>query len=218
MLKTNQSKIIKSLAILGFCVLTLNPIETSYQADTVLSNVSYGPIITNTDSNRATLESNQKTNQGDSKQSNSPGSTLKVKKVEPIKISDKNFHCLAKNIYYEAGVENWEGKIAVAQVTYTRRQLGRWGTSMCDVIYAKSQFSWTKDKKKAWVTPSGDLWEASKQAAQDFIDGYRLKGLDADHYHADYIRTPDWARRMQRKAKIGRHIFYAGITTEERKL
>ena len=133
---------------------------------------------------------------------------LKVKQVNPISITEKNFKCLAKNIYYEAGAEDWHGKIAVAQVTLQRRNLGKWGKTMCDVVYAKSQFSWTLDKKKAHVIPSGPLWEASKKAARDFLNGYRIKGLAADHYHADYIKKPKWAKTMKGEMKIGRHIFY----------
>ena len=139
---------------------------------------------------------------------------LKVKQVDPISITDKNFKCLAKNIYYEAGAEDWHGKIAVAQVTFHRRNLGKWGKTMCDVVYAKNQFSWTLDKKKAHAIPSGPLWEASKKAAEDFLAGYRIKDLMADHYHGDYIKEPKWAKKMKKQTKIGRHIFYAAYVKD----
>ena len=139
---------------------------------------------------------------------------LNVKQVDPISITDKNFKCLAKNIYYEAGVEDWHGKIAVAQVTFQRRNLGKWGKTICDVVYAKNQFSWTLDKKKAHVIPSGPLWEASEKAARDFLAGYRIKDLAADHYHGDYIKEPKWAKKMKKQTKIGRHIFYAAYVKD----
>ena len=139
---------------------------------------------------------------------------LKVKQVDPISITDKNFKCLAKNIYYEAGVEDWHGKIAVAQVTLQRKNLGKWGKTMCDVVYAKGQFSWTLDKKKAHVIPNGPLWEASEKAARDFLAGYRIKDLAADHYHGDYIKEPKWAKKMKKQTKIGRHIFYAAYVKD----
>jgi|GEM_PF-537489 len=141
---------------------------------------------------------------------------IKTETVRPLNITEKNFKCLAKNIYYEAGVENWHGKIAVAQVTLHRKLLGKWGKSMCDVVYAKNQFSWTLDKTKANTVPKGPLWEASKKAARDFVEGIRLREFFADHYHGDYITKPKWAKSMERHTKIGKHIFYVAYNKESK--
>ena len=123
-----------------------------------------------------------------------------------IKISKKDFNCLAQNIFYESGIESYEGKLAVAQVTYNRLKSGRWGKSFCKVIYAPKQFSWTNQKKKP---PKGELWEESKLAAKNFINGARLSSLiDSTHYHADWIKTPKWAKNIESVDEIGQHIFY----------
>lgn len=124
-------------------------------------------------------------------------------------ISEKEFDCIARNIYYEAGVEDRVGKIAVAQVTYNRLKEKHWGDSYCKVIYAKNQFSWTRDKSKRHAKPDGPLWNQSVQATKDFLHGVRVIGLgNAQYYHADYISQPHWAKKFSMVDKIGTHIFY----------
>ena len=123
-----------------------------------------------------------------------------------IGFSKEEQNCLARNIYFEAGIEPYEGKLAVAQVTYNRLKTGRWGNTVCDVTKAKSQFSWTLQKKRK--SPMGILWEQSQEVAQDFINGVRLSEVGSSlHYHADYV-NPHWNRNKIVVAQIGRHIFY----------
>lgn len=135
-----------------------------------------------------------------------------VKTKKQVVLSAKDFDCLAKNIYHEAGVEDRAGKIAVAQVTLNRLEQGKWGKDLCKVVYAKSQFSWTLDKKKRTAQPKGELWDQSVAVAREFATkGTRVKGLeDSTHYHAEYIRDPMWAKAKQVAKQIGQHIFYKG--------
>ena len=51
-----------------------------------------------------------------------------------INVSSKDVDCLAKNIYYEAGSEPEEGKVAVAMVTINRVRDGRFGKTVCSVV------------------------------------------------------------------------------------
>ena len=128
---------------------------------------------------------------------------------EKVQLSNKEKDCLARNVFYEAGVEPKEGKIAVAQVTYNRLKEGKWGSNLCNVVYAKAQFSWTLSAKKKWAEPKGELWVESKAAVNDFLKGIRIQQLDSVlHYHADYVR-PKWADEDKAKVKVGQHIFYA---------
>jgi spore germination cell wall hydrolase CwlJ-like protein len=134
-----------------------------------------------------------------------------VKTKQQVAMTAKELDCLAKNIYYEAGVEDKAGKVAVAQVTVNRLKEGRWGKDVCKVVYAKSQFSWTLDKKKRNAQPKGELWQASLAVAKEFQKGVRVKGLeDSQYYHADYIRDPKWAQAKKVVKQIGQHIFYKG--------
>ena len=130
-------------------------------------------------------------------------------KPKKIKLSASEFQCLAKNIYYEAGIEDRAGKIAVAQVTWNRVQNGTWGKTVCKVVYAPRQFSWTHENKPA---PRGTLWHQSQQAARDFLDGVRVTGLDhSKYYHATWISAPAWTEAMQFTTVIGQHIFYTHV-------
>jgi len=123
-----------------------------------------------------------------------------------IQVSRQDFECLARNIYYEAGIEDYAGKIAVAQVTWNRVKNGRWGRTVCRVVYAPHQFSWTHMNLPA---PHGRLWQDSRAAAEDFVNGTRIMTLqNSKHYHATYIRAPGWTRNLEVAAVIGQHRFY----------
>lgn len=130
-------------------------------------------------------------------------------------LREKQLTCLARNIYYEAGSEPFEGKVAVAQVTINRTESGRFPSDICQTIYQKNvfyekvvcQFSWYCERA-ATVKPihKGNYDESMIAAKKVLLEGFRLPGLEnALFYHADYI-DPKWGK--QRVAKIGRHIFY----------
>jgi N-acetylmuramoyl-L-alanine amidase len=129
--------------------------------------------------------------------------------ASPIKYTAKEFDCMTRNIYYEAGIEPTVGKIAVAQVTLNRVKSGYWGNNICKVVYAKDQFSWTKDKRRAWLQNKGANWEESKQTATQVLSyGMRVKPLKkALFYHASYV-SPNWRDNKRKIMKIGTHIFY----------
>ena len=136
-----------------------------------------------------------------------PREHIVLYRASPLDITAKELSCLKHNIYYEAGVEHYHGKIAVAQVTLNRLHEGRWGNDLCKVVYAPHQFSWTRQKKKA---PYGPLWEESKLAAHDVINGIRIEGLTSSlHYHATWIAKPFWTQHKIESHQIGQHVFYA---------
>lgn len=54
---------------------------------------------------------------------------------------DPQLMCLAKNIYYEAGLEGREGMIAVAQVTLNRTEHEQFPDTVCDVVNQKTALS-----------------------------------------------------------------------------
>ena len=134
-----------------------------------------------------------------------------IKGNEKMKYTSADFNCLAKNIYHEAGVESKRGKFAVAQVTLNRLREGRYGNTICKVVHAKAQFSWTLYEKKRNENPKGPLWDESRAVAVDVLErGMRVPSLEsATYYHADYIKKPLWAKSVAKIQQIERHIFYA---------
>lgn len=123
--------------------------------------------------------------------------------------------CLAQNIYYEAGHEPFEGKVAVAQVTMNRVASGKFGKGVCGVIYQKNavyekvicQFSWVCETKSR-IKPihTADYVESVAVAKKVLLEEFRLPSLgDALFYHADYV-NPNWGK--PKITQIGHHIFY----------
>lgn len=126
--------------------------------------------------------------------------------TEKVAFTEKDEDCLAKNIYYEAGIESEKGKYAVAQVTLNRLKSGRWGNNICSVVYSKSQFSWTLKKKLE--KPRGNAWVDSQWIAHRMLRGDHIEPLkDAMFYHAEYV-NPKWRDPVAKIQQVGQHIFY----------
>jgi spore germination cell wall hydrolase CwlJ-like protein len=70
-------------------------------------------------------------------------------------LSDKDVECMARNIFYEAGAESKEGKIAVAQVTLNRAQDPRFGRSVCEVVKARTTVIRTKEVTRTEIVKRG---------------------------------------------------------------
>jgi len=127
----------------------------------------------------------------------------------------RQLDCLTRNIYWEAASEPFEGKVAVAQVTMNRLATGRFGDSVCGVIYQKNifyervicQFSWVCENTHRIKPVYAPLWAESELVAKKvLLENFRLPGLkEALYYHAEYV-TPGW--KKPRIDKIGHHIFY----------
>jgi len=128
---------------------------------------------------------------------------------------ERQLECLSKNIYFEAGSEPFEGKVAVAQVTLNRVESGKFPSDVCKVVYQKNvfmervvcQFSWYCENAGKMKPVHGHNYNESVAAAKKvLLEDFRLDGLkEALYYHADYV-NPGW--KKEKVAKIGRHIFY----------
>lgn len=127
----------------------------------------------------------------------------------------KQLDCLARNIYYEAGYEPFEGKVAVAQVTINRAESGQFPSDICQVVYQKNivyekvlcQFSWYCETATLKKPMNGAVYTESMEVAKKvLLEGFRLPSIkNALYFHGDYI-NPKWNK--EKVAKVGRHIFY----------
>ena len=142
-----------------------------------------------------------------------------IENLSPTEVTtqlrERQLGCLAKNIYYEAGNEPFEGKVAVAQVTMNRVRSGIFPDDLCKVIYQKNifyekivcQFSWYCDRA-ATVKPinAASYDESMIVAKKVLLEKFELPRLKtALYYHADYI-NPGW--KKEKITQIGHHIFY----------
>lgn len=128
---------------------------------------------------------------------------------------ERQLGCLARNIYYEAGGEPFEGKVAVAQVTMNRVNSGQFPDDVCRTVYQKNviydkvicQFSWVCQRESG-VKPANKVayGESMEVAKKVLLEGFRLPSLtNAKYFHATRI-NPGWNRK--RVATIGGHVFY----------
>ena len=134
---------------------------------------------------------------------------------------NKQIDCLAKNIYYEAGSESYEGKLAVAQVTMNRVNDPKYPKDICSVVYQKTtdenlktvcQFSWTCMVKEM-ISKDKYMWEeavliAKRALTEPFLHD-TIAQTNALYYHAVYVK-PGWNKTKVVK-QIGNHIFYSKI-------
>jgi spore germination cell wall hydrolase CwlJ-like protein len=123
----------------------------------------------------------------------------------------KEIDCLTDNIYYEAGYEPEDGKIAVASVTLNRVKSKQFDTSVCGVVKQKTgktcQFSWLCDGS-ANRKPNDDIYNEVRRIALYVYFNHAViedPSKGALYYHADYV-NPRW--KLDKTTVIGRHIFY----------
>ena len=140
-----------------------------------------------------------------------------VNKPIPKKARSKSERkCLADAIYFEARGEPELGRIAVAQVVLNRLKNPAYPNTICGVVYQnkhkrnRCQFSFACDGKRERIT-SKKAWAEAQALAKRVIEDDKTLFISdvgaSTHYHATYVR-PRWARKMTKKEKIGRHIFY----------
>ena len=132
---------------------------------------------------------------------------------QPLAFTDtKDIKCLAYSIFREAGNQKEKDQYAVGQVHMNRLKEGSWGKTMCKVVFAKAQFSWTLESKKGVWSKRQE--EHFMQIAEGLmIDGFHVKRLASDkilHYHATYVK-PKWAKQGKMVASAGDHVFYKNV-------
>ena len=118
--------------------------------------------------------------------------------------------CMARNIYHEARGEPAKGQAAVAYVVLNRTKSSAFPNKPCDVIFQRSQFSWTKSKRNAYPSE----WAAYERAMNTAVQAMNGKLSNpigrATYFHAARLGRPGWTSRLQPVATIGRHKFLAG--------
>lgn len=120
--------------------------------------------------------------------------------------------CLATMVYLEARSESSLGQMAVAEVALRRRETGRWGRSVCQVVSAPNQFALSTTNKN-YVLRNPVAWEEAWKIAGRAMQIWNLPSSErplvvphADHFvagetEARWIKGPPLTT-------IGAHSFY----------
>lgn len=110
--------------------------------------------------------------------------------------------CLSKNVYFEArGLKDIE-QAAVAHVTLNRIDDTQ---TICEVVYEKGQFTWTKRERS--IRDEGE-WRKSVEIAYKVLKGVIPDPTHgATFFHEKYVH-PSWSRKFKLVADL-HHLFYS---------
>lgn len=124
--------------------------------------------------------------------------------------------CLAKNVYYEAAGESFDGRVAVAAVTVNRADSD--ASKVCDTVYFKAINPTTHKKEAAFSWTLGAKWRAKGPInikameeciliARAVLAGELHSRFDSNvkHYHTAAV-NPQW--KLEFVAQVGHHLFY----------
>ncbi|MBI2612430.1 cell wall hydrolase [Candidatus Kaiserbacteria bacterium] len=159
--------------------------------------------------------------------------SLSAPQAQSENLSFLDTDVLAENVFYEARSESPKGQLAVAQVTLARLLSKRFGSTIPAVVFAKNQFSWTKEPPPLTQKELHDLAELKaifarrikgKDPAYVVQEFSKLTGIPIRTY---YYKRTDWDefamtphphmsektkamfRSLVRVGEVGKHTFYA---------
>jgi N-acetylmuramoyl-L-alanine amidase len=134
-----------------------------------------------------------------------PVVTIPPTKPTHVAVSKSQVNCLIKVMNHEAGGESARGQKAVGYVVMNRSKSGRFPSSVCGVVYQRSQFT---NINHAHSIPT-NKFNQLKAIALDIISSYSSIN-DPTHgslyFHATHI-FPNW-RNLVRTVTIGNAIFF----------
>jgi spore germination cell wall hydrolase CwlJ-like protein len=114
--------------------------------------------------------------------------------------------CLAGAVYFESKGESLSGQLAVARVVMARAKSGRFPSTLCGVVYQKSQFSFVRGGGMPPIATGSKHWRNAVAISKIALDGSWKSPVEgALFFHARHV-SPGW--RLTRLGSIDNHIFY----------
>lgn len=127
--------------------------------------------------------------------------------TQSVVLNKQEHKCLTEAVYYEARNDTEKGQEAVADVVLNRVEHKAHPNSVCEVVYQKGQFSWSKNKpavkeKEAWV-------KAEKLAERKLKRQYALVREDVTSGATHFQKSEKGWKGTIKIGKIGKHhIFF----------
>jgi spore germination cell wall hydrolase CwlJ-like protein len=119
---------------------------------------------------------------------------------------DSQAHCLAGAVYFESKGETLAGQLAVAKVVMERAKSGRFASTLCGVVYQKSQFSFVRGGRMPAIDKAGRHWQNAVAISKIALaNSWKSPVEGALYFHARYV-SPGW--RLARLGAVDNHIFY----------
>ena len=115
--------------------------------------------------------------------------------------------CYATAVYHEVNTRSLEEKVGVINVIRNRLHSGRWGHSVCSVVYANNQFA-VQDETHHPVNERAYL--ETKLLVIDTIVHHKHANpvANALYFHDDSIPPKKKWFGHKKKTHIGRMVFY----------
>jgi hypothetical protein len=114
--------------------------------------------------------------------------------------------CLAGAVYFESKGESLAGQLAVARVVMARAKSGRFPTSLCGVVYQKSQFSFVRGGGMPPIATASNNWRNAVAISKIALNNSWKSPVEgALFFHARRV-SPGW--RLTRLGSVDNHIFY----------
>ena len=119
---------------------------------------------------------------------------------------DKEAHCLAGAVYFESKGESLPGQLAVAKVVMARAKSGRFASTLCGVVFQKSQFSFVRGGQMPQINKNGAQWKSAVAISKIALNNAWKSPVEgALFFHARYV-SPGW--KLTRVGAVDQHIFY----------
>ena len=124
---------------------------------------------------------------------------------------ERQIEVLALNMYHEARGEGLDGMQMVGEVTLNRVEHEYFPDNVCEVVYQRSQFSWTRNNSNTIPSKDDEMWKIALEMAENLING-EIEFFDNGATHflnpRRVSRMPRWSRNFERVGRVGNHVFY----------
>lgn len=122
-----------------------------------------------------------------------------------IELTEEEIEIFERIVEAEVTTNNYEGKLAVANVILNRIESDRFPNTMKEVVFAKRQFSPVSDGRYYTVK----VTDLTKQVVQDALAGYRMVERDVYYFCTPTAPGKGWFETDLRKVGyIAPHNFY----------
>lgn len=132
-----------------------------------------------------------------------------IPQIQQANVTDQDqILCMALNIYHEIRGGSPRDQWAVAYVTINRTKRSAFRAStICKVVWARGQFSWTRKSMKAQIPRENGAWVESQRKAALILAGERMNDPTNGATHFSRSLSQPWARSLVNKVRIGAHWF-----------
>ena len=119
-----------------------------------------------------------------------------------------NVNCYAQAVYHEVNTRTLEEKVGVLNVIRNRLHSGRWGRSVCSVVYASGQFIGVTDESHLPINEKAYL-ETKLLVIDTIVHNKHANPVaNALYFHDDSIPPKKTWFGKRKKTHIGRMVFY----------